>query len=228
MHLRSITLFLVSFCLAVATVSAASYSTEATVSPQKDQGTINVDVRVTRLVEQDGRSAEQLVAAPRIVTAPGVPASLYTGLQPNDPNYAKAENVSVDFSWPYPNESGTALCIITIQRGSQIVSKSRFQLKVEGPGRTPLVLPVRDVVPESVRVADSSVLLELAGKTRQEVKKLAADNYGNTVQVRDMHGRLTEGGLSFGTYHEIGLVLRCKNEDEARQVAGILRGEGAK
>jgi hypothetical protein len=231
-NIKLITLLLVSACLAVSKGSDASYSTDATVSLQKDEGTLNVDVRVSRLVEQDGRSAEQLVAAPKIKTAPGVTATLYTGLQPIDPNYAQEENVSVDVSWPYPNESGTGFCLVTIKRGSQIVSKSRLQLKVEGPGRLPLILAVQDVDPKSVRVAEeksqSYVLLELAGKTRQEVKKLATENYGNKVQVRDRHGRLIEGGLSFGTYHEIGLALQCKGEDEAKQVASILRGEGLK
>ena len=191
-----------------------------------------MDVRVSRLVEQDGGSAEQLVAAPKIKTAPGVPATLYTGLQPTDTNYAKEENVSVDVSWPYPNETGTAFCVVTIKRGSQIVSKSRLQLKVEGPGRLPLILAVQDVDPKSVRVAEeksqSYVLLELAGKTRQEVKKLAAENYGNKVQVRDLQGRIIEGGLSLGTYHEIGLALKCKGEHEAKQIASTLRGEGLK
>src|SRR5207249_8516696 len=121
MHIKLITLLLVSVCLAVSRGSAASYSTDATLSLQKEEGILNVDVRVSRLVEQDGGSAEQLVAAPKIKTAPGVPATLYTGLQPTDPNYAKEENVSVDVSWPYPNETGTAFCVVTIKRGSQIV-----------------------------------------------------------------------------------------------------------
>ena len=59
-------------------------------------------------------------------------------------------------------------------------------------------------------------------------KKLANTNYGNKVQVRDPHGRLTEGGLSFGTYHQIGLALQCKSENEAKQVASILRGQDSK
>jgi hypothetical protein len=88
------------------------------------------------------------------------------------------------------------------------------------------------VDPKSVRVTEEEletyVLLELAGKTQQEVKKLAAENYGNKVQVRDPHGRLTEGGLSFGTHHEIGLALQCKSENEAKQVASMLRGQDSK
>ena len=179
-----------------------------------------------------GRSKEQLIAAPKIKTAPGVPATLYTGLQPTDPNYAKEENVTVDVSWPYPNESGTAFCVVTIKLGTQVMSKSRLQLEVEGPGRVPLILAVQDVDPKSVRVAEEKsqnyVLLELAGKSPQEVKKLAIENYGNKVQVRDPHGRLTEGGPSFGTYHEIGLALQYKSEDEAKQVASILRGQDSK
>jgi len=44
----------------------------------------------------------------------------------------------VDVSWPYPNESGTCLCVGTIKREATLFSKSRLQLKLEGPGRTPL------------------------------------------------------------------------------------------
>src|SRR5258708_7277401 len=89
-------------------VIGATYSTEATMSLQKDEGELDVAVRVSRLVDQDGKSVEQLVAAPRIKTAPGVPATLCQGLQPDDPNYHLGESVTVDVSWPYPNESGTA------------------------------------------------------------------------------------------------------------------------
>lgn len=201
-------------------------------SLQKDEGELNVDVRVSRLVERKGRFVEELVAAPRIKTAPGVPATLYQGLQASDPNYSLSESVTVDVSWPYPNESGTAFCAVSVKQGDQVVSKSKLQLKIEGPGRVPLILAVQDVDPKSVRVGEEKlenyVLLELAGKTSQEVKKLAIENYGNKVQVRDPHGRLTEGGLSFGTYHEIGLALQYKSEDEAKQVASILRGQDSK
>jgi hypothetical protein len=84
MHAKLIALLLMTGCLTVSKGSAASYSTDATVSLQKDEGTLSVDVRVSRLVEKNGRSKEQLVAAPKIRTAPGVPATLYTGLQPTD------------------------------------------------------------------------------------------------------------------------------------------------
>jgi hypothetical protein len=201
-------------------------------SLQKDEGTLNVDVRVSRLLEQKGKFSEQLVTAPRIKTAQGVGATLYTGLQPRDRDYATKENVTVDVSWPYPNESGTASCLVTVRLGNEIVSKSRLQLKIEGPGRVPLVVAVPDVDPHSVRVADENsqkyVLFEYAGKTREAVKKLAVENYGNKVQVRDLQGHVTEGGLSFGTYHETGLALQYGNQKEAESVAGILRGADAK
>jgi hypothetical protein len=104
-----------------------------------------------------------------------------------------------------------------------------MQLKIDGPGRAPLVLAAPDVDPKSVSVseknADYYVLLELAGKTKQEVKKLASENYGNKVQIRDPQGHLTDAGLSFGTYHETGLALQYKSEDEANRIASIFRGE---
>jgi hypothetical protein len=140
--------------------------------------------------------------------------------------------VTVDVSWPYPNESGTALCAVVIKRGDKAVYKSRLQLQVEGPGRTPLIVAARDVDPKSVRVVDEKsttyVLLEFTGKTKEEVKKLANENYGNKVQVRDSQGRVTEGGLSFGTYKEIGMALHYESKSEAEHVASILRGENSK
>ena len=52
--------------LVAPTIVAATYSTEATMSPQKDEGMLNVDVRVSRLFERGGKLVEELVAAPRI------------------------------------------------------------------------------------------------------------------------------------------------------------------
>jgi hypothetical protein len=89
-----------------------------------------------------------------------------------------------------------------------------------------------DIDPTSVRVVDEKpltyVLLEFAEKTPGEVKKLATENYGNKVQIQDLQGRLTEGGLSFGIYHEIGLTLHYSGREEAEHVASILRGKSSK
>ncbi len=227
-----ITLLVGATCLFGQRVVADSYSTDATMSLQKEEGTLNVDIQVSRLLEQDGKVVEQLVEAPRITTAPGVPATLHSGPQPDDPNYASKENVTVEVSWPYPNESGVAFCAITVQRASEIVSKSRLQLKIEGPGRTPLIVAAREVNPTSVRVAEEHsqvyLLLEFAGKTKEEVKKLAVENYGNKVRILDAKGGLTEGGLAFGTYHEIGMALHYSSKNEAERVASLLRREAAK
>ncbi len=216
-------------CLFGQPVAAASYSTEATMSLEKDEGRLQVDVRVSRLSQQDDKVVEQLVKAPRIITAPGVPATLHNGPQPGDPSYASEENVTAEVSWPYPNESGVAFCAVTIKRGDEIVSKSRLQLKIEGPGRKPLIIAARDVNPASVRVAEEPpeicVLLEFARKTREEVKKLAIENYGNKVQVLAPNGGVMEGGLSFGIYHDVGMALRCHSKDDAERVASLLRGE---
>jgi hypothetical protein len=57
---------------------------------------------------------------------------------------------------------------------------------------------------------------------------LPLPNYGNKVQIRDLQGRLTDGGLSFGTYHETGLALQYKSRTEAEQVASLLRGKDSK
>jgi hypothetical protein len=140
------------------------------------------------------------------------------------------DNVTVDVTWPYPSESGVASCAVTIKHGDKVVSKSRMQLQVEGPGRTPLVVTAQAVNPNSVKVVaeDPSrflVLLEFAGRTKEEVKRLANENYGNKVQVRDSQGQVMEGGISLGAYHEIGMSLHYKSQDEAKRAAGILRGE---
>lgn len=60
------------------------------------------------------------------------------------------------------------------------------------------------------------------------MKKVANENYGNKVHVRDLQGRVTEGGLSFGTYKEIGMAVHYESKDEAGHVANILRGENPK
>ena len=223
-------LFLVA-ALGTARVTAASYSTEATMSLQKDEGTYLVEVKISELTEKNGQVAERVISRPRLLSSPGVPATLHQGMSTNDPGYTNDENVTVDVSWPYPNESGTAFCSVTLKRGDSILTKSKMQLKIDGPGRTPLVLAVPEVDPNSVKVnemnADYYVMLEFAKKTKQEVKKLAVENYGNKVQLRDQQGNITEAGLSFGTYQNTGLTLQCKDQANANRVADILRGESS-
>lgn len=232
MHKPFITLLFAGACLVGQRAVADNYSTEATMSLQKDEGRLLVEVRVSRLSQQNGKVVEQLVAAPRILTSPGVPATLHTGPQPGDSNYANKESVTADVSGPYPNESGVAFCAVTVKRGDQVVSKSRLQLKVEGPGRAPLIVAARDVNPTSVRVVEDNsqvcLLLEFAGKSKDEVKKLAAANYGNKVRIQDATGGLTDGGLSFGTYHEVGMALHYSSKSEAERVASLLQGEAGK
>jgi hypothetical protein len=227
--MQKLTLLFLAAALGTARVTvAAGYSTEATMSLQKNEGTYLVEVKISELTEKNGKVSERLISQPRLQSSPGVPATLYTGAEPKNPDYTKEENVTVDVSWPYPNESGTAFCSVTLKRGDSILSKSRMQLKIDGPGRTPLVLAVPEVDPKSVEVselnADYYVLLQFANKTKQDVKKLAVENYGNQVQLRDPQGHLTDAGLSLGTYHETGLTLQCKNEADANRIAAILRG----
>jgi hypothetical protein len=225
-------LFLAATLGTVRVTIAAAYSTEATMSLQKDEGTYLVEVKISELTEKNGQVTERVIARPRLLSSPGAPATLHQGMSPSDPDYANDENVTVDVSWPYPNESGTAFCSVILKRGDSILSKSRMQLKIDGPGRTPLVLSLPEINPASVKVteqnADYFVLLEFAAKTKEQVKKLAVENFGNKVQLRDQHKNLTDAGLSLGTYHETGLALQCKNETDANRVASILRGEPAR
>ena len=113
------------------TAVAASYSTEATMTRQKDKGTYEVDVRVSDLSERDGRNTEEVIARPRITSSPGVPAGLYCGLKPSDRDYAKKENVSVDVAWPEAGKRGFAVCTIVVKLGDKIVSKTKTQVTVE-------------------------------------------------------------------------------------------------
>src|SRR5258705_13283924 len=112
MQKKLIRLLIATACLVGTNVVGATYSTEATMSLQKDEGELNVDVRVSQLVDQGGKPGEHLVCAPRVKTAPGVPATLYTGPGRTDPSYANEDNVTVDVSWPYPNEGGPAFCAV--------------------------------------------------------------------------------------------------------------------
>ena len=212
-------------------VVADSFSTDATMAYQKDEGIINVVVNVSRLLETDDEVMEELIASPRIQTSPGVKATAKVGLQPGHPEYEQKENVNVDVSWPYPNESGAAMCAVTIRRGDKIVSKSRLQVKIEGQGRSPLVISADDINPRSVRLGDvgfeTFVMLEFIHKTKEEVKKLAIENYGNKVQFRESDGRLVEVGQSFGAYNQIGMALDCGSAGRAKTAAILLRGDKA-
>ena len=210
--------------------TAASYSTEATITPLPDNGQYRVDVRVSRLVQQDGKVVEELIAKPRITSGVGCGASFYQGLQPGNPDYHNEDNVRVNVSWPYPKESGMAFCTVVLKHGDEVVSESKFQLQITGPGREPLVLSPQTVDPKSVRVeTDKSrsityVLLEFSGKTEKEARAMAIENLGNKVQVQDAGGRTVENGVITGTYKEIGVVLSYDSKDKAQRVADILDG----
>ena len=93
---KFIVIFMAAALGAAHATIAATYSTDATMSLQKVEGIYNVAVRVSELIEQDGKVTERLIAEPRIQSAPGVPASLRSGVQPGDPNYSLKENVAVE------------------------------------------------------------------------------------------------------------------------------------
>jgi hypothetical protein len=130
---KHIALLIIGLCTFATTAFATSYSTEATMTRQKDKGTYTVNVRVARLVERDGKITEQLIAHPKIVSSPGGPASMYQGLQPPNPDYQKEENVSVDVSWPALGKSDFAVCTVTVNLRDDVVSKSKFQVTVDEP-----------------------------------------------------------------------------------------------
>jgi hypothetical protein len=212
--------------------SAASYSTEAIMTPLMAKGQYTVDVQVFRLTEQNGQSVEELIAKPKIISWLGCAASLYQGSQTNSPDYQTQENISVDVSWPYPSESGTAFCTVIIKLGDEVVSKSKLQLQITGEGRVPLILSSQNVDPKSVRVevlkGSAYVLLQFGGKTEEEARKLAIENLGNQTQICDAVGKIVESGLISGTYKENGLALQYDNEAQARRVASTLVAGNAK
>ncbi|MES1180875.1 MAG: hypothetical protein ABUL66_03335, partial [Verrucomicrobiota bacterium] len=156
----------------------------------------------------------------------------YQGSQTNSPDYQTQENISVDVSWPYPNENGTAFCTVVVKLGNEVVSKSKLQLQIAGKGRVPLILSSQNVDPKSVRVEVSKgnayVLLRFGGKTEEEARKLAIENLGNQTQICDAVGKVVESGLISGTYKENGLALHYDNEAEARRVASTLIAGTAK
>ncbi len=129
--MKKLITILVAAASAVASAAAANYSTEATITRQKDKGTYEVVVRVSQLVERDGRTIEELIEQPKITSSPGVPASLYSGLQPPNPDYTKKENVSVDVSWPEVGKRDFAICTVTVKLGDKIVSKTKTKVMVE-------------------------------------------------------------------------------------------------
>ena len=116
---------------AASTAVAANYFTEATMTRQPDKDTYEVVVRVSHLVEQDGKVTEELIDQPKVTSSPGVPASLHSGLQPSDPDYATTENVSVDVSWPEVGKRDFAVCTVVIRLGDRLVSKTRLKVTVE-------------------------------------------------------------------------------------------------
>ena len=119
-------------CALASTVVAANYSTEATMTRQKDKNTYEVVVTVSQLVKRGDKVAEEIIARPKITSSPGVPAGLYSGLQPSDRDYNTKESVSVEVSWPEAGGKDFAVCTVVVKLGDELVSKTKMQVTVEG------------------------------------------------------------------------------------------------
>jgi hypothetical protein len=178
---------------------------------------------------------EEVVARPKIESSLGCGASFYQGPSPGTPNYGNQDNFRVDVSWPYPNESGTAFCTVFVKHGDTVVSKSKLQLHILGPGRVPLVLSAQNVDPNSVQVStDKSsayVLLKFAGKTENEARKLTIDNFGNQVWIQNAAGQTVDvvaAGHIAGADDGLGLALPFDTAGEAQRVANVLKRNGGK
>ena len=213
----------------------AAYSTEATITPLADKGQYKVDVTISRLTQAHGRLAEEVIARPQIESNLGCGASFYQGPSHGTPGYKTQDNFRVDVSWPYPNESGTAFCTVLVKHGETVVSKSKLQLSIVGPGRTPLVLSARNLDANSIQVetdkSTSYVLLKFAGQSGDQARKTVISNFGNQVQIRDAAGQIVDvinAGHVAGAFNGVGLAIPYDTADEAQRVAHVLKGLAAK
>jgi type III secretory pathway component EscV len=122
---------LFAFFAIVSSSWAASYSTEVTMTPQKEKDTYEVNVNITELVEQGGKATEKSLGQPKLKSPFGSPASMYVGPDAASENYQKEDNVTVDVTWPKAGETGVAICTVTIKHGDKVVSKSRMRFAIE-------------------------------------------------------------------------------------------------
>ena len=109
---------------------AAAYSTEATITRQAEKNTYEVAARIAKTVTCAGKVAEVVLSQPRCVAAPGVPASLYAGANPQDPDYARKENINLEVSWPDAGQPGFATCAVTIKLGDRVIAKNLTKVSV--------------------------------------------------------------------------------------------------
>jgi hypothetical protein len=128
---KTIALLVTTACAIATTTLAATYSTEATMTRQKDKNTYEVVVNVSQLVKKNGKLTEEIIARPKITSSPGVPAGLYSGLQPSDRDYKKKENVRVEVAWPETGKKDFATCTVIVKVGDNLVSKTKMQVTVE-------------------------------------------------------------------------------------------------
>jgi hypothetical protein len=110
--------------------TALAYTTDATITRQWDKGAYTVTARIAKLVERDGKVTEEVIAQPRCISSPGAPASLFTGANAKDPDYARKENITMDVAWPEVGKPGFATCTATIKLGDKIVARTKTQVAV--------------------------------------------------------------------------------------------------
>lgn len=111
-------------------VRAASplYSTDVVVTPDKETGQYQVEVRVTRLAAERGPFGGKPMSKGIRMTAPfGQMASSFSGR--TDPGL---EGVTAEMFCPKPGESDFAFCTVTVNRGKKVVSTANFRFWVEG------------------------------------------------------------------------------------------------
>ena len=125
---KLIALLITTVPLFAASAADASYSTEATITPRKDENRYEVFVRVTHLAKQCGKLTEKQVAIPiRATVGLGEKASAFAGqCGPGK------EGVTVDMFCPKRGESDFASCTVTVKQGDKVVSTSNLRMKMDG------------------------------------------------------------------------------------------------
>lgn len=122
----TLTITAITACAFAKSAYAANYSTEATITRQKDKGIYLVEVYIWRLVERNGKTEEELISHPRLQSSPGVPATLSSRIP-----HTKGEQVNVDVLWPASGKEDFAVCTIIVKEGDKVVLKNKTRVSVD-------------------------------------------------------------------------------------------------
>jgi hypothetical protein len=109
-------------------------------SEQKEGGSYELRVQVSRLTEQHGKVTEKIISRPRLKIVPGVPSPVPEWL--NLPYYsgpmyfsgstrgAEEERVTVNIAWE-GEQSDVAVCTVTVWLREKIVSRTKMKVRAK-------------------------------------------------------------------------------------------------